>query len=1041
MSFDILARRTLLATMGLAWLTGHCASANAEEKFFTQQPEVASAEALAPSDAKPADDAKLFAGGPTPEWIWGAEASGKYALTTTFEANAKAARLRASCDNVMTLYLNGQRIASSDNWQQPLDVDVLKLLKSGKNELAAEVENQGGPAGFVLKLALTLADGTTQYVVSDSHWQAAASRKADQKTPVRQIAKLGAAPWGDVFSASASAPPAGVFNVPAGFQVERLFTVPKEELGSWVAIAFDNKGRLIASDQGEKGLCRITPPPAGSNEPTKVERLDVKITSAQGLLYAFDSLYVSVNGGPGSGLYRLKDTDGDDQYDEVVKLKEIRGGGEHGPHALRLSPDGKSIYLICGNHTRPPFEPDEPANPDHASRIPTNWGEDLLLPRQWDANGHAVGILAPGGWIAKTDPDGKTWELASIGYRNPYDMAFNADGELFAYDADMEWDLGSPWYRPTRVVHATSGSEFGWRSGTGKWPPYYDDSLPAAVDIGPGSPVGVAFGYGTKFPAKYQRALFICDWTFGTMYAVHFEPAGASYQAVKEEFVSRTPLPLTDVAVGGDGALYFTVGGRGTQSELFRVTYIGDESTSPVDARDEKFADLRALRRQIETYHAGPVKGAEAVDFLYPHLGHADRHIRYAARVALERLPVATWHDRVLGEKNAEELVTGVVGLARQADKSLQPKLLAALDKLNWSRLSEFQQLELLRAYQLVFIRMGEGEETARSQLVAKFDPLFPAKSDAINRELSTLLVYLRSPTIIRKTIALMQQPSRHDFAVTDELLARNRGYGGTITTMLANFPDQMQMHYAFVLRNMKEGWTLDERKAYFEWFEKARKWSGGASFQGFLRNIDREAFENASEKERLAIEAFGARKPYLPPPLPKPAGPGQDWTVAELVGMTAEGLRGRDFERGQKMFAATRCVICHRFAGDGGATGPDLTQLAGRFNVKDLSEAIVEPSKVISDQYRATIVQTDAGKTLTGRIVSEDDDSLTMVVDPEDPTKTQKIHRSEIDELVPSPVSLMPKDLLKPLNRDEVLDLLAYLLSRGNKNDAMFRK
>jgi hypothetical protein len=165
--------------------------------------------------------------------------------------------------------------------------------------------------------------------------------------------------------------------------------------------------------------------------------------------------------------------------------------------------------------------------------------------------------------------------MVSIGYRNQYDFAFNADGEMFAYDADMEWDLGSPWYRPTRVVHATSGSEFGWRSGTGKWPAYYVDSLPELVNIGPGSPVGVDFGYGTKFPEKYQKALYICDWTFGTMYAIHIEPSGASYKASKEEFVARTPLPLTDVTVGKDGALYFTIGGRGTQSELYRVTYVG----------------------------------------------------------------------------------------------------------------------------------------------------------------------------------------------------------------------------------------------------------------------------------------------------------------------------------------------------------------------------------------------------------------------------------------------------------------------------------
>ena len=59
------------------------------------------------------------------------------------------------------------------------------------------------------------------------------------------------------------------------------------------------------------------------------------------------------------------------------------------------------------------------------------------------------------------------------------------------------------------------------------------------------------------------------------MYAIHIEPSGSTYKATKEEFVSRTPLPLTDNAVGPDGALYFTIGGRGTQSELFRVTYTG----------------------------------------------------------------------------------------------------------------------------------------------------------------------------------------------------------------------------------------------------------------------------------------------------------------------------------------------------------------------------------------------------------------------------------------------------------------------------------
>lgn len=899
-------------------------------------------------------------------------------------------------------------------------------------------------AGFVLIYGLTTI--------------AAAAPSPDGKTFTQQSAV--APSTTDPKQAGAEGGNAGPFLLKPGFQVERIFTVPKDVLGSWVSITTDNKGRLIVSDQGNLGLCRITPAPIGGGE-TKVERLDVKITSAQGLLYAFDSLYLSINGGPGSGLYRARDTDGDDQFDEVLKLKDIRGGGEHGPHALRLSPDGKSIYLVCGNHTQPPFDrtlngevqtmagvrPDQlhatlPENA--ASRLPANWDEDQLLPRQWDGNGHATGVLAPGGWIAKTDPDGRSWEIVSSGYRNSYDFDFNADGEIFAYDSDMEWDFGMPWYRPTRVAHAVSGSEFGWRSGTAKWPTYYPDSLPPLVDVGPGSPVGVSFGYGAKFPAEYQKALFICDWTFGTMYAVHTTPEGASYRAAKEEFVARTPLPLTDCTVGPDGALYFTIGGRGIDSELFRVTYVGNESTAAVDAHDAHDAagaELRALRHKIEAYHRRVDDQAAAVKFLLPYLGHADRFIRYAARIGLENQEPSYWIDAALSAEDAEALITGAVAVARQAERSALPKVSAALDRLDVAALPEAQQLELLRAWQLAFIRLGEPEAEAAAKLTAKLDALYPAKSDFVNRELCTLLVFLKSPTVVAKTLAMMEQPTVHGDLVGLDVLVRNDRYGGTIAAMLENRPETQKLHYAFVLRNAKEGWTLDQRKTYFGWMQEARGKSGGASYQNFLRNIDNDAFANASEIDRLALTAGGIRKIYSAPELPKPKGPGHDWTLAELLELQKKEMKGRNFENGKKMYAAARCVVCHRFNGEGGATGPDLTLLAGRFNFKDVSEAIVDPSKVVSDQYRGVIVTTNEGKIYTGRIVADAAESITMLVDPEDPSKLVTIKKSDVDERVAAPQSLMPKDLLKQLNRDETLDLLAYLLSRGNQRDGMFKK
>lgn len=1039
MRFSPLCRSRGLTVLVLLFMACSVAQGAEADREFFQKPEVAPSQlrGQAKAQARPNPIAAEMSRGPAATWIWGPKSDTRYFLRKEFDGGeVKTAWLKATCDNSMVLFLNGRRLALSNNWETPVELDVRDQLRPGKNEIVAQVDNEGGVAGFAFKLVLIPPDGNTQAVVSDESWTAGDRRNAKDGDAVRTLGTMGVKPWKDVFSkpSDPAAATRDVFELLPGFQVEQIFTVPRETLGSWVALTVDHKGRLIASDQGDKGLCRITPAPVGSDQPTKVERLDVKITGAHGLLYAFDSLYLSVNGGPGSGLYRARDTDGDDQFDRVDKLAELPGAGEHGPHGLRLSHDGKSILIVCGNHTKLPPRVVE-------GGAPHDWSEDHLLPRQWDANGHARGILAPGGYIAKTDPDGRSFEIISMGYRNAYDFDLNHEGEVFAYDSDMEWDIGMPWYRPTRVVHATDGSEFGWRSGTGKWPVYYLDSLPPMLNIGPGSPVGVTFGYGAKFPAKYQKALYILDWTFGTIRALHLEPDGATYRARSEEFVSRTPLPLTDATIGPDGALYFAIGGRGTHSELFRVTYQGQEPTARVDPSDSRFADLRALRRSLEKHHRPEAEPAEAVALALSNLGHPDRFIRFAARVVLEHQDLAHWQKQVLAQRAPEALLTGIVALAHRGDKALQPALIEALDRLDFDALDEAQQLDLLRAWSLVFTRLGEPDSATASALAKRLDARFPAKSDSLNRELSALLVYLKSPAIAAKLIDLMKQPRGTETTESAELLARNPSYGGTIARMQANRPDAQKVFYAFVLRNLRTGWTLDQRKFYFQWLDSARKWSGGASYQGFINNIDKDAFENASEAERLAIETAGARKPFQLPTLPKPKGPGRHWEMADVLALKPERLTGRNFNRGQAMFSAARCVICHRFGGEGGATGPDLTQAAGRFSAKDLIEAIVEPSKVISDQYRASVVATTSGQVYTGRVVNESDKALTILLDPEDPTKVVEVPKAEVDEQTPSKLSIMPEKLLDALNQDEVLDLLAYLLSRGDPSDPVFRK
>lgn len=404
------------------------------------------------------------------------------------------------------------------------------------------------------------------------------------------------------------------------------------------------------------------------------------------------------------------------------------------------------------------------------SRVPQLWDEDLLLPRIYGV-GFMRGATPPAGCIYRVDPDGKNWELISSGFRNEFDAALNADGELFTFDADMEWDLGTPWYRPTRVCHVVSGADWGWRVSSAKWPVHYPDTLPPVVDIGLSSPTGITFGYGARFPAKYQNALFLCDWTYGKMYALHMEPRGSSYGGTFEEFITASPLPLTDAIINAhDGAMYFLIGGRQVQSGLYRVTYVGNEPTSPAVASHGN-EEERAVRRKLEALHVG--EHPDALDTAWPYLNHSDRFLRHAARTAIEHQPLGNWQQRAIEELDPQASLTALLALVRKVPRSyqppskmdldtpppsfpagdavrhpLQPAVLAALQRFDWSQLSKQEKLELLRVYALTLYRLGPPDEASRMQLIARLDEMYPAGERELNGMLTELLCYLQAPSV-----------------------------------------------------------------------------------------------------------------------------------------------------------------------------------------------------------------------------------------------------------------------------------------------------
>jgi putative membrane-bound dehydrogenase-like protein len=417
------------------------------------------------------------------------------------------------------------------------------------------------------------------------------------------------------------------FRVPPGFEVTEF--ADSRLANDIFSIAIGPRGRVVVSGPG---YIRILVDDDGDGKADRaIDFADGPKEGAQGLLWEGSSLYFTGDG----GLRRYRNVNGDGRARGPSELiRAMRTGGEHNAHSILRGPDGW-LYVLCGNSV---------GIDKTFAQLPTSPIKEPVA-----------------GCVLRFSPELRASEIVADGFRNAYRMDFNADGELFTFDSDNERCVSLPWYEPTRFYHVVPGGHYGWqapqRAETWRMPPYFCDVVPPIANLGRGSPTGVVCYRHTQFPAPYQGGFFLLDWTFGRVYFVSLQRAGATYTARKQVFLESVGdngfAPTDAVVHPATGDLFISIGGRGTRGAVYRVRYPGGltqgtangTSTTPIPHRSLEWRtdiektllecasrDELSRRRALDyaCRHQDKFPRDRLLEIVRENWGHSDRDVRAA---------------------------------------------------------------------------------------------------------------------------------------------------------------------------------------------------------------------------------------------------------------------------------------------------------------------------------------------------------------------------------------------------------------------------
>jgi putative heme-binding domain-containing protein len=388
------------------------------------------------------------------------------------------------------------------------------------------------------------------------------------------------------------------FELPPGFRIYRA-AAPELTGGSY-AMTTDGQGRLLVGD-GTSVRRLVDLDGDGVFDRFETIATGLGPRGPQGLLVYGDNLYAV--GGDGLQLFTGYRSEANLVHAGRLGAK-LNTGGDHDTHTILRGLDGY-LYLMAGNG----------AGIKDGAHI-TSASSPALFEREAS--------------VFRITPDGGQWECIGSGGRNPPSLGVNELGEFFSFDSDMEWHVGLPWYRPTRLNHWLVGGDQGWQE-VGAYRPYFIDNLPGVLEVGRGSPNWGVFYEHTQLPAKYRDAFLVCDYrwkqesndqyaTTGRLVAFLLRRQGATWTATMETLAKPRPgardadgrpinFALVDVTVAQDGSLFLSDHNQG----IWRLCHLpGAAATAPPPPMVPAPAEIpKAGERVLEMLLTLPQPGSE----------------------------------------------------------------------------------------------------------------------------------------------------------------------------------------------------------------------------------------------------------------------------------------------------------------------------------------------------------------------------------------------------------------------------------------------